>query len=161
MLIDRLISINLLSTSCFVFPNMSLSMANVYFKNWYPSHNGRYLRRAPVMYLNTPKSLKPSFQLEVSQCQRWIPLTFYFALFLHGVRTIIIPSHRNDIHLIIYLIGHIRPFCALAIRLVREQETIIATLIVAPHLLDKTRTEVSRHFLDESSGSSKALQRIR
>ena len=46
-------------------------------------------------------------------------------------------------------------------RLVREQETIIVTLLVAPHQLDKTRTEVSRHFLDEPSGGSKALERIR
>ena len=60
-------------------------------------------------------------------------------------------------------IGHVRPFCALATRLVREKETIIVTFIIAPHLLDKTRTEVSRQFLDDSepSGSSKALQRIR
>jgi hypothetical protein len=61
----------------------------------------------------------------------------------------------------ICLIGHIRPFGVLATRLVREQETIIATFIVAPHLLVKTRTEVSRQFLDEPSESSKALQRIR
>jgi len=57
--------------------------------------------------------------------------------------------------------GHIRPLCALATRLVREQENIIVTFLVAPHALDKTRTEVSRQFLDEPSGSSKALQRIR
>ena len=66
----------------------------------------------------------------------------------------------QDIHLT-SLTGHIRPFCALAMRLVREQETIIVTLLVAPHQLDKTRTEVSRHFLDEPSGGSKALERIR
>ena len=64
-------------------------------------------------------------------------------------------------------LGHIRPFCALATRLVREREPIIVTFIVAPPLLDKTRTEISRQFLDDdgpsSSGSSNnnALQRIR
>ena len=46
-------------------------------------------------------------------------------------------------------------------RLVREKESIIATFIVAPSLLDKARTEISRQFLEESSESSKALQRIR
>ena len=58
-------------------------------------------------------------------------------------------------------IGHVRPFCALATRLVRGQETTIVTFIVAPHVLDKTRTEISRQFLDEDLESSKALQRIR
>ena len=59
------------------------------------------------------------------------------------------------------MIGHIRPFCALATRLVREQGTIIVTFIVPPLLLDKTRIEVSRQFLDELSGFQKALQRVR
>ena len=40
-------------------------------------------------------------------------------------------------------IGHVRPFCTLATRLVRERETIIVTLIVAPQVLYKTRTEAS------------------
>jgi hypothetical protein len=44
---------------------------------------------------------------------------------------------------------------------VREQENIIVTFIVAPHVLNKTRTEISRQFFDESSKKSKALQRIR
>ena len=69
-------------------------------------------------------------------------------------------SSFKDIDLI-YLTGHVRPFCTLATRLVREQETIIVTLLVASQVVNKTRTEVSRHFLDESSESSKALQRIR
>ena len=43
----------------------------------------------------------------------------------------------------------------------REQESIIVTFIVAPHVLEKTRTEISRQFLNEPSESSKALQRIR
>ena len=58
-------------------------------------------------------------------------------------------------------IGHIRPFCALATRLVRGQETIIVTLIVSPHELNKTKTEVSHLFVDEPSDASKALERIR
>ena len=66
----------------------------------------------------------------------------------------------NDIHLI-SLIGHVRPFCTLATRLVREQENIIVTLIVAPNVLDKTRNEITRQILDEPSGSSKAVERIR
>ena len=66
----------------------------------------------------------------------------------------------KDVHYLC-LIGHVRPLCALATRLVREQEAIIATIIVASQVLDKTRTEVSRQFLDGPSGSSKALQRIR
>ena len=66
----------------------------------------------------------------------------------------------EDIHLICP-IGHMRPLCTLATRLVREQETIIVSFIVSPHVLDKTRTEISRQFLDEPSEGSKALQRIR
>lgn len=57
--------------------------------------------------------------------------------------------------------GHVRPFCILATRFVREQESIVLTFIVAPHMLEKTRAEVSRQFRDKSSESSKALQRIR
>ena len=52
------------------------------------------------------------------------------------------------------------PFCILATRLVLEQENVMVTFIVAPDVLDKTRTEVSRQFLNQSE-SSKALQRIR
>ena len=62
---------------------------------------------------------------------------------------------------LIFLIGHVRPFCTLATRLVREQETIIVTFIVAAHVLNKTRTEILRHFLDKALESSKVLQRIR
>ena len=62
---------------------------------------------------------------------------------------------------LIYTIGHVRPFCALAARLVREQETIIVTFIVAPCVLDKTKTEISCQFLDKPLESSKFLQRIR
>jgi hypothetical protein len=51
----------------------------------------------------------------------------------------------------ICLIGHVRPFCALATRLVRERETIIITFIIPPNVLVKARTEVSRQFLDEPS----------
>ena len=66
----------------------------------------------------------------------------------------------KDVHSI-RLTGHIRPLCALVTRLVREKETIIVTFIVAPHLLDKTGSEVSRQFFDEPLETSKALQRIR
>ena len=58
------------------------------------------------------------------------------------------------------LIGHIRPFCILATRLVLEQENVVITLMVAPHVLDKTRSEVSRQFINEPS-KAQALQRIR
>ena len=111
----------------------------------------------PQILENT--TLPSFFQFEV-QCHRWIPLTFCFILFQLGVRFII---HHYALFRIFTrcLIGHIRPFCALATRLAREQENIIVTFIVTPHLLDKTKTEVSRQFLDEPSESSKALQRIR
>ena len=49
----------------------------------------------------------------------------------------------------------------LATRLVREQENVVVTLIVAPILLDKTRTEISRQFLNEPLEISRAFQRIR
>ena len=62
---------------------------------------------------------------------------------------------------IFHPIGHIRPLCTLATRLVRERENIIVTLIVAPHVLDKTQSEVSRQFLDDPSEKSKALQQVR
>ena len=79
---------------------------------------------------------------------------FLLCLFQLGVR-IIIHRHAFFKHIhSICLIGDIRPFCALVSRLVREQETIIATFIVAPHVLDKTRNEISRQFLDEPSESS-------
>ena len=59
------------------------------------------------------------------------------------------------------ILGHIRPFCVLAPRLVREQENVVVTVMVGSHVLERTRSEVSRQFLDESSDSVKALQRIR
>lgn len=58
-------------------------------------------------------------------------------------------------------IGHVKPFCALATRLVRERENIIVTFMVAPHVLNKARTEISSQFIDKSSESLKALQQIR
>jgi hypothetical protein len=59
------------------------------------------------------------------------------------------------------LLGHIRPFCVLATRLVCEQGNVVVTFMVAPDVLEKTRAEVSRKFLDESSDSAEAFQRIR
>jgi len=70
------------------------------------------------------------------------------------------PSWSKVTHLA-YPTGHVRPLSVLATRLVREQETVVLTFIVAPNLLDKTRAEISRHFRNGSSESSKALQRIR
>jgi hypothetical protein len=60
-------------------------------------------------------------------------------------------------------IGHVRPLCILATRLVLEEENVVVTLIVAPQVLDKSRTDVSRQLqaLNEPSVTSKALQRIR
>ena len=105
------------------------------------------------------------FEVQVGQCHRRKSLTFCFALFQLGVRIWVI-IHRYTLLKIftsICLIGHVRPFCTLATRLVRERETIIVTLIVASQVLYKTRTEISRQFLDEPSGSSKskACQRVR
>ena len=59
------------------------------------------------------------------------------------------------------ILGHIRPFCVLALRLVREQENIVVTFMVGPQVLEKTRAEVSRQFLDGSSDSVEVLKRIR
>ena len=59
------------------------------------------------------------------------------------------------------MLGHIRPFCVLATRLVREQENVVVTFLVALHVLEKTRAEVLRQLLDEPSDRVEALQRIR
>ena len=59
------------------------------------------------------------------------------------------------------ILGHIRPFCVLATRLVREQENAVVTFIVGPHVLEKTRTEVSRQFHDESSDAAQVRKRFR
>ena len=64
-------------------------------------------------------------------------------------------------HLTYRILGHIRPFCVLAPRLVREQKNVVVTFMVGPHVLEKTRAEVSRQFSDESSDSVEALKRIR
>ena len=69
--------------------------------------------------------------------------------------------HLSLCHLTYQILGHIRPFCVLAARLVREQENVVLTFMVAPDVLEKTRAEVSRQFLDESSDSVEALHRIR
>ena len=59
------------------------------------------------------------------------------------------------------ILGHIKPFCVLAPRLVREQENVVITIMVGSYVLEKTQAEVPHQFLDESSESVKALQRIR
>ena len=101
-----------------------------------------------IWTLNTTKPFFKKF--EVGQCHRWTSLTFCFqvALFQLGVRTIILYTVKGYL-LEISIIGHVRSFCVLATRLVIqmcEQETIIVTIIVALHLLDKIRTEVSCQF---------------
>ena len=124
--------------------------------NWYPSHDGGYLRRAPVTSLNT------------LSIWSWSMSSMNAAHFLlcptpsWGKKLSIIRCYAlfEGIHSIC-LIGHVKPFCALATRLVREQESIIVTFSVASPVLDKTRTEVSREFLNEPSESPKAIQRIR
>ena len=58
----------------------------------------------------------------------------------------------------IELLGHIRPFCVLAPRIVSEQKNVVVTFIVGSQVLEKTRAEVSRQFIDQSA---EALQRIR
>ena len=94
-----------------------------------------------------------------NQCHQQILLTFCFCPLYFGVGILI-----NCYAFLIqgyYPIGHIRPFSVLASRLVREREDVVVTFIVAPHVLDKTRAEISRQFYDEPLESSKALQRIR
>ena len=63
--------------------------------------------------------------------------------------------------LTIEYLGHIRPFCVLAPRLVREQKNVVVTFMVGSHVLEKTRAEISRQFLDDSSDGAEALHRIR
>jgi hypothetical protein len=77
-----------------------------------------------------------------------------------------IPAWGKNYHSSLYpltyqILGHTRPFCVLAPCLVREQDNVVVTFVVIPHVLEKIRTEVSRQFLDESSDSAEALQRIR
>ena len=58
------------------------------------------------------------------------------------------------------MLGHIRPFCVLAQRLVREQESVVVTFMVDPNSLEKIQDEVSRlSFL--SSDGAQVPQRIR
>jgi hypothetical protein len=72
-------------------------------------------------------------------------------------------NYHPSLSLFLYIayLGHIRPFCVLAPRLVREQKNVVVTFIVGSNVLEKTRAEVSRQFLDDSSDSAEALQRIR
>ena len=162
-----LIAINLLSI--FVLPECKLAMFQLGVSDTHHTidsedsyHKSRICRVLDHRTLPLPSL----FQFEFGRCHR-VPLTFCFSLFQLGVRI----YHSSlcsskDIHsmcliISLSLIGHIRPFCAFATRLVREQETIIVTFIVASHVLNKTRTEISRQFLDEPSESLNALQRIR
>ena len=93
------------------------------------------------------------------ECHRQTLLTFCLYLPYFGVR-IVVSNRYTLLFIDARLIGHIRPFCILATRLVLEQENVVVTFIVSPDVLDKTRTEVSRQFLIEPE-SSKALERIR
>ena len=99
-----------------------------------------------------------NYRFEVDQCHWRRPLIFYFSLFQLGVRKklsfIAMPFDTR-------ILGHIRPFCVLATRLVREQENAVVTFIVGPHVLEKTRTEVSRQFHDESSDAAQVRKRFR
>ncbi|KAF8067713.1 UDP-Glycosyltransferase/glycogen phosphorylase [Lyophyllum atratum] len=53
--------------------------------------------------------------------------------------------------------GHLRPLCVLAARLVSEREDILVTILAAPSMLEKSRSEIARQF----KNGSPALQRIR
>ena len=70
-------------------------------------------------------------------------------------------NHSSLCPLTYQILGDIRPFCVLTPRLVREQENVVVTFMVAPHVLEKARAEISRQFLDESSDGAEALHRIR
>ena len=99
-------------------------------------------------------------RFEVNQWHRQRPLIFYFSLFQLGVRVTLL-LHSSLYSLTHWILGHIRPFCVLAPRLVREQKNVVVTFMVAPQVLEKVRAEISRQFLDESSDSVEALKRIR
>ena len=92
------------------------------------------------------------------QCRTLRLFTFCLCLSYFGVRIII---NRSTLFLFkskdAHLIGHVRPFCILATRLVLEQENVVVTFIVGPDVLDKSRADV-RQLLNESS---MALQRTR
>ena len=114
-------------------------------------HKWRILKTRTWIIIENPQ---PPI-LKVDQWRRLLIL--YFSLFQLGVR---ITIHRYPLWLIEYL-GHIRPFCVLAPRLVREPKNVVVTFITGSNVLEKTRAEVSRQFLDNSSDSAEALQRIR
>ena len=59
------------------------------------------------------------------------------------------------------LVGHIRPFCILAARLVNENEHVVVTMLIAPKLLDKAQSEVTAEFDSSRSYSEDARQRVR
>lgn len=42
------------------------------------------------------------------------------------------------------LIGHTRPMCVLAARLVSEHDRAVVTILTSPNLLDKMHSEISR-----------------
>ncbi|PPQ70942.1 hypothetical protein CVT25_013291 [Psilocybe cyanescens] len=72
-------------------------------------------------------------------------------------------SYENSNHFIFSAIpawGHVRPFCILAARLVKEHETAIVTMILSPSLLSKAETEVAAEFGGEASESTRRRIRI-
>ena len=77
-----------------------------------------------------------------------------------------LPAWGKNYHWSLYdfwhieILGHIRPFCVLAHRLVSEQENVVVTFMVGPNSLEKIRTEISRLIL-LSSDRAQVLQRIR
>jgi len=56
-------------------------------------------------------------------------------------------------------IGHARPFCVLAARLVKENKNLIITIVLAPTLLSKAQREVASELRGDADES--ILRRIR
>jgi hypothetical protein len=55
--------------------------------------------------------------------------------------------------------GHVRSLCILAARLANENENVVVTIILSPHLLDNAQAEISAEFGD--GDSENARRRIR
>ncbi|KAH9476237.1 UDP-glycosyltransferase 84A1 [Psilocybe cubensis] len=55
--------------------------------------------------------------------------------------------------------GHVRPFCVLAARLVKENNTVVTTLLLSPNLLKNAKAEIDSEFRGQETQSSR--QRVR
>lgn len=52
---------------------------------------------------------------------------------------------------LIQLIGHIKPLCVFASRVVAERDQAVVTILLAPNIIDKALAELSEIFIDGAS----------